>query len=88
MDGNHLHLDRILKKKRDKGGVYLHGVDCVSDDTQHVETRHDWLRQVHVVSEGQGGVVPAACRKHISCHSRERDNRDVRSIFTLQIQTE
>lgn len=39
--------------------AYLHGVDGVSDDTQHVETGHDGLRQVHVLSKGQGGVVPA-----------------------------
>lgn len=41
---------------------YLHGIDGVSDDTQHVETRHDGLRQVHVLREGERRVVPAAWR--------------------------
>lgn len=48
--------------------VYLHGVDCVADDTQHVETRHNGLRQVHVLCKGQGGVVSAACKKQKSQH--------------------
>lgn len=43
--------------------AYLHRVDGVSDDTQNVKTGYDGLRQVHVLSKGQGGVVPAACEK-------------------------
>lgn len=46
--------------------VYLHGVDSVADDTQHVETRHNGLRQVHILCKGQGGVVSAACVETIT----------------------
>lgn len=42
---------------------YLNLVDGVSDNTQHVKTRHDRLRQVHVLCKGQGGVVSSACEE-------------------------
>lgn len=38
---------------------YLNLVDGVSDNAQHIETRHDGFRQVHVLGKGQGGVVPS-----------------------------
>lgn len=44
-------------------GRYLHGVDGVSDDTQNIKTGHNGLRQVHVLSKGEGGVIPAACEE-------------------------
>lgn len=55
-----LQLKKEIKGYEDVR-LYLYRVNSVSDDTQHIETRHDGLRQVHVVSKGQGGVVPAAC---------------------------
>lgn len=32
--------------------VHLHGVDSIPDNTQHIKTGHDWLRQVNVLSKG------------------------------------
>lgn len=32
--------------------LVLYWVHCISDHTQHVKTRHDGLRQVHILREG------------------------------------
>lgn len=43
--------------------IYLDGIDGVSNNTQHVKTRHDGLRQIHVLSKSQGGVISATCQE-------------------------
>lgn len=64
--------------------TYLHRVNSVTDDTQHVKTRHDGLRQVHVFSEGQGRVVPAACKEMTRCLTVHMTNiLNFDSDFTL-----
>lgn len=61
--------------------VHLHRIYSVPDNTQHIKTGHDWLRQVHILSKSQRWVIPAACKE------TSTESEDMLKGSTLPVKT-
>lgn len=61
--------------------VHLHGIYSVPDNTQHIKTGHDWLRQVHILGKSQWWVIPPTC-KETSTESEDNDNKNLLKAYT------